>query len=452
MMSMSHAISAGNSIEENSDLFKELSLNSAIELAQKNDLWLTANYQQQKSIDTMSIAANTFPDATVSLNFANLPTDTFQFGKDPMSQFKVGVSQAIPRGDSLKIRQEQLQLESSQYPYLRLDRMAKIKVIASELWFDAYKAQQSIALIAENYALFEQLTDVAQARYSTAVGKTRQQDIIHAQLEVTRLEDRLAILNQQLSTSKSQLLQWISQYYLNQQAESLQSLTSTTMTELLIAKNLPEQILLNEELYQSNNTQQALLLTLLNQHPALLALTQKIKTTSKGIELAKQKFKPQWAVNASYGVRNSTTNIERPDLFSVGVSFDLPFFTENKQDNELKSAQSKTASVKSSKWLLLRQLFTNFEASKSLLMRTQAREQLYQEKLLPQIYQQAEATLNAYTSDDGDFAEVARSRIAVLNAEIDMLGIRVDKQKAITKLNYFSASSTGNNIVIGEAQ
>jgi hypothetical protein len=54
---------------------------------------------------------------------------------------------------------------------------------------------------------------------------------------------------------------------------------------------------------------------------------------------------------------------------------------------------------------------------------------------------QAEASLNAYTNDDGDFAEVVRARIAELNANIDYLNINVDRLKTIAALNYFSSSS-----------
>jgi len=65
------------------------------------------------------------------------------------------------------------------------------------------------------------------------------------------------------------------------------------------------------------------------------------------------------------------------------------------------------------------------------------RQLLYQVQLLPQIHEQAEASLTAYTNDDGDFAEVVRSRIAELNAQIDALGIDVERQKNIIELNYY---------------
>ena len=56
--------------------------------------------------------------------------------------------------------------------------------------------------------------------------------------------------------------------------------------------------------------------------------------------------------------------------------------------------------------------------------------------MLPQIHIQAEASLTAYTNDDGDFSEVVRARIAELNAEIDALAIQVGMEKTVLELNY----------------
>ena len=128
------------------------------------------------------------------LALANLGTDKFDFEQEAMTQLKVGVSQMFPRGDSLAIKAKQIKTLSQQHPLQRRDREAKVRVTAGSLWLDAYLAQESIALIEKNYALFEQLSDVAQASYSSALGKTRQQDIVRAQLELTRLEDRLVQL------------------------------------------------------------------------------------------------------------------------------------------------------------------------------------------------------------------------------------------------------------------
>ena len=55
---------------------------------------------------------------------------------------------------------------------------------------------------------------------------------------------------------------------------------------------------------------------------------------------------------------------------------------------------------------------------------------------LKQSANQAEASLTAYTNDDGDFAEVVRARIAELNAKIAALNIAVNKTKSVISLNY----------------
>jgi len=136
----------------------------------------------------------------------------------------------------------------------------------------------------------------------------------------------------------------------------------------------------------------------------------------------------------------------RADLFRVGVTFDLPLFTEDRQDKEVQSAISQTEAVKTQKLLLLRKLLGSYSSGKGRLLRLEKRQNLYKSKLLPQIHDQAEASLTAYTNDDGDFSEVVRSRIAVLNAEIDELTLDVEEQKIRLELNYLFLGSLNGSI------
>ena len=90
---------------------------------------------------------------------------------------------------------------------------------------------------------------------------------------------------------------------------------------------------------------------------------------------------------------------------------------------------------------MLRNLVASFEAAKVQLRRLDERRALYKDQLLPQTQDQAEASLTAYTNDDGDFAEVVRARIAELNANIVALDIEVERQKTIIQMNYFLMTS-----------
>ncbi|PCJ51175.1 MAG: transporter [Gammaproteobacteria bacterium] len=415
-----------------------LSLEQAVIAAQSNDPWLVGNRHSQDAIESMSVAAGTLPDPKISLGLANIAADSFDFGQEAMTQFKVGVSQMFPRGDSLAIKQQQLKLQASQFPYLREDRKARVAVIVAKLWLDAFEAQESIALIENDRALFEQLADIAQASYSSTVGKTRQQDIIRAQLELTRLDDRLSKLKQKQEISQKRLSEWLSEY-LNGRTQDQTTVTAISDSSFLVARLLPNIAMLEQGLFTSKtDITPQMLSSYFSKHPAVNALNLKIRTVEEGIKLAKQKYKPEWGVNASYGYRDTNPlGIDRSDLFSIGVSFDLPLFASNRQDKQVQSAVSRTSAVKTEKWLLIRRFIASFEAIRSQLLRLNERQNLYQERLLPQMHDQAEASLTAYTNDDGDFSEVVRSRIAELNASIDSLGINVQRQKSIIQLNYF---------------
>jgi len=421
-----------------------LSLSGAVQSACANDPWLLGNQHTQDSLESLSLASGTLPDPEVSLGIANMPTDTFDFAQDSMTQFKVGVSQVFPRGDSLDLKRKQLKLMGSQYPFQRQDRRGRVAVTVANLWLDAYKAQESIALIERDRSLFEQLADVAQAGYAAALGGTRQQDIVRAQLELTRLDDRLAVLNQQREVALQRLAEWRSVHFLPPESSEGSSGSYSLNSALLssattLDRQLPDIVLLNPELYiDGAETDPQLLYQYISGHAVVKGVERKIAVSRTAIELAEQKYKPEWGVTASYGYRDrDSRGIDRADFFSVGVSFDLPFFTGNKQDRELQSAVSQTEAVRTEKWLLLRKLMASFEAYKVQLLRLDQRRELYFSTLLPQMHVQAEASLTAYTNNDGDFSEVVRARIAELNANIDALSIDVDRQKVRAHLNYF---------------
>lgn len=418
----------------------ELALQNVIKIAVLNDSWLKGNEYSQEAIEESSIAAGTYADPKVTIGAANIPTDTFDLNQEAMTQLKVGISQMFPRGDSLEIRQEQLKLQASQYPYQREDRKGKLTVQIAQLWLEAYKAQESIALIEKNRSLFEQLADIAESSYSSAFGKTRQQDIIRAQLELTKLEDRLTLLKQKKDTALLSLSEWLSDFT----EDKINSGNILESSNLLLPRSFPNIEMINPNYFNLKEDSEKILTTFEN-HPSIKNIEQKIKATSKSIKLARENYKPQFSVNTSYAKReDDLMGRNRADLFSVGLTFDLPIFVKNKQDKELKVAMLKTRSVETEKILQYKKLFSLYETTKADLIRLKERQSLYLTKLLPQMNEQSEASLTAYTNDDGDFPEVVRSRISQLNAQIDILNINVDIQKNIVKYNYLFTDNAEN--------
>ncbi|WP_018691706.1 TolC family protein [Algicola sagamiensis] len=412
-----------------------LSLKQAVALAQSNDPWLYGSQLQQNAIEAKSISSGTLPDPKLSIGVMNLPTNSFSFDQENMTQLNVGVIQMLPRGDSLEIQSDQLKLEASKYPYLRADRKAKLEMTVAQLWLDVYQAQQTIRFIEKDQALFEQMVDVAKANYSTTVGKTRQQDVIRAQLELVQLDDRLAAQHQKLEIAIAGLNQWLHPFHENN-IESIDFDMQPAKYEVNAEEPTLKlvQPLITSQSYLSRNQ----IARTIDQHPALQVETVEQAVAEKDVLLAKEKYKPQWGVNASYGYRDDSPNgMSRSDFFSVGVTVDLPLFTDSRQDQDVAASIARSESLKTEKLLLMKQMITQIELETRQLHRLRERQVIYQSKLLNQSHDQAEASLTAYTNDDGDFAEVVRARIAELNTRIAALNIDIDVLKTIARLNYF---------------
>ncbi|MFT5852207.1 MAG: hypothetical protein ACI87J_002183 [Colwellia sp.] len=263
-----------------------LSFDMAIKSAQKNDPWLTGNIHKQKVLESMSIAVSTLPDPKISIGLENLPIDGFDFGQEAMTQAKIGIAQMLPRGDTLDIKSQQLRIQSEAFPFQRQDREAKVAVTVGSLWLDAYRVQQSIALIEKNRSLFEQLADIAEASYSSALGKTRQQDIVRAQLELTRLEDRLEKLGQQKNRYEGMLLQWLTKLSTAKDSIETSLYNELSLHDIVLSQQIPQIDLLNNNVVNTQNwLKPEALIHYFTNHPSVVAIEKKV--SNKPINLLK---------------------------------------------------------------------------------------------------------------------------------------------------------------------
>lgn len=413
---------------------KPLTLDQAVSFAIEHDAWLSGSSYSQKATEALAESAYQLPDPTLSLKMANLPTDTLNFNQEAMTQVVAGVSQMYPRGDSRRLKRQQLQQQSAQQPLLRSEREAQLTLTITQLWLDAYQARQSIKLIEKDRALFDQLVDISLAGYSSALGRTRQQDLIKAQLEQTRIEDRLTRLLQQQEIAEQRLLEWLLPSGNGSSLSGVNLLSGYSAEQPVIRS-------LYAERWKDKPPGNSELASSFIRHPSVQKIDQSIAVAGTAVQLAKQKYKPEWGMNASYGFRGEDARgRDRADLFSVGVTVSMPLFSSIKQDREVDAATASQEKIRTDRSLMLRQMIASFHSARSQLERSEQRQKLFEQKLIPQIKQQVQASLKAYESDNGSFIEVLRPRIDQLNTQIEYLEIKVAKQKQIAQLNYFLSS------------
>ena len=413
-----------------------LSLAEAIRWAQHNDPWLQGSYQRQQALWDEGVAAAALPDPRVALTLANLATDSFDFDQEPMTQLRVGVSQRLPRGQSRQLRQRQLQQQSQQQPWLRQDRQARVALQISQVWLQAYLAQCSLRVITQSQQWFEQRLEIITASYAAGVGAIQQQDLLQAELALTQLQQRWLLWQQRQAHALQQLRQW-----LVPDALSSQALGAWTLLAEIPELSLQQQ----HQLQSLPGDSEQFWLQHWQRHPALLALEVAIQAQQTGIALAQQNYQPEWGLHANYAYREDDPFGEsRADFFSLGVSFDVPWSSQRRQDPLLRAAKARTEAIKSERDLLLRQMLAEASSAQGQWQQLVRRDQVYQQQLIPQLNQLLEAALAAYTHDQGDFTEVLQARIAQLDTQLAALAIQVEMRQHLSQLRYFFTQVEGD--------
>ena len=407
----------------------ELTLNQAIEQALEQDLWQTSSARREQALIDRAESSGSLPDPSVTLTAGNFPVDTFDIQQEPMTQLSVAVTQMFPRGDSRALSAQKNRELSSQQPLLRQDRSLKVEQAVTRLWLQGYEAQESIKLMEQERDLLRQLVDAARAGYASGLNNTRQQDVVEANVELIRLEDRLAELRQALAVTRQQLGEWLS--------ESGEVFESGQFVGLPKGPT-PDQLPTAETVIQ---------------HPQVLAFERRIQSSETGEALARQSYRPAWGLTAKYGYRDDDLmGNNRADLMSVGVTFDLPLFTGNRQDREVSAAIADTEALRTDKTLLLRRMRSELSAAITEYIYLYERQAFYLQELLPQVKEQASAALSAYHSDRGDFPTVVKARTSVLNTRLARLKIETSLHRTLADIRYLSAAAMSSTSISPSAE
>lgn len=408
-----------------------LTLDEAIREAIQLDPLIRMLQQDSSAIEFEAAAADQWQDPILQLDLANLPRDSFDLDQEPMTQIRLGVAQTLPRGQSLPLKQQAMSHQATSQAWRARLRAAELRQAVTLEWLAAWQAGQSLELIEGDRELFQYLVDVVTAQYASSLAEARQQDLIRAELELIRLDDRLAELAMQSDQALARLRARV--WTPDEQGGVLQLNHGDFRARIERALDA-----LPTGFEQDAEGDQARLAGWLSDHPALQVLDQAIAVRETEVDLVRQRYRPQWTLRASYGYReDARAGQDRPDFLSVGVSLDVPLFPSRRLDPHRDAAQARLGASQSSRWHQLRRMIGDLAAHRAQLRGQLARRDLYQKRLLKEIEQQASASLNAYTHDDGDFAEVVRARIDALNARIDALNIDVGILETLTRIGYY---------------
>ena len=291
-----------------------LSLQQAEALAIERDDKLSEIRLISESLQEQTIAEDTLPDPKLKLGLSNFPTDTFDRDQEAMTQIQVGVVQRFPRGKTLELKSGRVE-DNAKGELARAEAQRRNVIQQVRInWLDVYYWQNAAEVVSKNRKLFNQLVNITQSLY--AVGRRKQEDVLQAELELGLLDDRQSQVETMIETSRAKLAKLI----------------GPDAAERPLFKEFP---VLPEVVGQEKKDER------LNQHPLLQLEQTRINASQKNVEIARQAYKPEWALDVTYGFRDgyNPDGTERSNMLTAMVLMDMPIFTGNRQDKNLSSSK-----------------------------------------------------------------------------------------------------------------
>ena len=400
------------------NLKTSLTLNETLNIVRENNLSLVSFDLDAQADHAEAKSNNYFPDPTLFVSAQNLPTDTFKFNQEPMTQLRFGIRQAIPAGDSLQIKYDTFQMKSEMKYTMKERLWLRLKRDVEQAWFEAWYWQKTLEIVDEDSAFLQQTLDITQSLYE--VGVRNQSDVLGVELEIIQLEEIRIDALKKYTEFKNKL-------------------------NILAQKNIASGSFIldfNPILYP--NISKKALSAQLEIHPDIMHKAHSIHIATENIKLAEQSYSPRWTLEASYGLRSgeNENNSDRPDFFSAGVSVQVPFFPAHSQDSKVLSANKRRMSAENSKHDALKNMiFEYIEVQQNYLISLD-QSMLYQKKILPKLTQQKASILVAYQSDQMDFNRTVRVYLREQKARLKYYRIIVDQQKMLSKLIYWTPNQT----------
>jgi outer membrane protein TolC len=393
-----------------------LTIYEAEQLALKDDYVLRAFNARSLSMTELAVATQKLPDPMLKLGFANLPTDTFRLGQEPMTQAVIGIRQQFPRGQTRALSSSRVLESAARIDAEAQDRVQTIKLTVRQEFTSIYLHQERQRILQRSLVVFADLAEITLDYYAT--GRAHQQDVIQAQLELSKVEERLSRIQQQEEEARARLAESIGQ-------AAWQELDSQWPD---VAQPLPAQRIINS----------------LSEHPRMRAWQHEIARSKTSEEIARQAYKPGFAVDLAYGGRGgqNTDGSDRSDLLSVFVTMDIPIFTNNRQDRVLASSIAETSATQYARDDVFRSMKARILENSASLARQQQRLELYQNRLLPQAAFNAEASFEAYQDAVDDLTTLMRARIGEYELKLDHANLRADEIMTRAGLLYLQGEAS----------
>ncbi len=389
-----------------------LSLVEAVKLAVSQSRLLDAASLQVSSARDMAVAAGQLPDPVLKLGINNLPIngdDRFNLTRDFMTMRSIGVMQEFTREDKLRARRMRFEKEAEAAESSHDFAMATVQRGAAMAWLERYFLERMVDLLVKQRNEAKLQIEAADATYRG--GRGTQSDVFSARYSVAQIEDRLAIAERQVKTSKTQLARWVG------------SAAEQTLGKLSIIDALPF-----EETHLESHLQQ---------NPQFAVLLKQEEMAQVDVDLARANKRSDWSAEIMFNQRGPAFS----NMISINVSLPFQWDQKKRQDREVAAKQATALQRRAERDDALRVHVAEIRAILQEWQGNRARLSRYDESVVPLSAERTLAAMAAYrggTVTGGTLSAVLEARRGEIEVRMERLKLEMDTARLWAQLNFLT--------------
>lgn len=384
-----------------------LKLQSLIEEAAEQNPEVAAMRRRFDMMRARVPQAKALPDPMFSYGYAGnaapLPPFDIQKG-DPASARMIGFTQEIPYPGKLALKGKMANVAAEaeywEYEQTRLNIIAEVK----DAYFDLYYLHKAVETTAKNRELLEKFSRITEASFS--VGKGTQQDVLKAQVEISKLTETLLVFEQRREIAEARL-------------------NALLYRESGSAVGKPEGISPRDFTHSLAELQQAAL----DNYPVLRAQQRRFDREQYGVQLAKKEFYPDFTVGLTYFNRPGL-----PEMYGVSVGVKIPLYFWQKQRPAVAEATASAASERQRIENTMALLFYRIRDRHLAATTAQRLVKLYGTTIIPQSTLSLESAIAGYEAGKVDFLTLLDNLATLRTYELSYYEQLANVEKAIAAL------------------
>lgn len=385
-------------------------LNKLVQEALANNPDLQAAEARWHLYERKVVPARSLADPQLSLAFMNYPVDTLSANDTPMTGNDLRLSQKFPFPGKLAAKGELAEQQALWFRGAYEDTKLQLVRRVRDAYYRLYYQDRAIGITEKNLQILDDFIRLTETRYE--VGKGLQQDVLKAQVERSRLMDRLFTLKQQRASVLADL------------NTLLNRSSSTPVGSPDALEMIPVEISL-EALQEGSE----------NHRPLYAAYRSLIDRFKVQRELAKLDYRPDFNVWAGYRFREDSgmDPVDGTDFVSAGVNINLPIYLAKRReavaeaDAAIRMAYQQYDDFRSKVHFNIHDTYVRMEKDRDLVL-------LYKTGIIPQANQSFQATMAAYQVDRVDFLSLLDALLKLYRYEMDYYRVLADYRRDVARL------------------